>query len=188
MMKMTTKSGRKASTTAASAETTSTSSAKSTGKWREVTRKNGRVLIDPNGKVYHGTRQEIRDAALSPSDRKALAEKIETSRHSCEKFHDGDLAYLAEAAAAYRRDALKMSTWSKKVVMCGVTFAQGIEAEAAARYMGKTYGEFVRDAIQAAIDTARNAAGGEIPLTRYERKALGKGAPAEDAARKIVAA
>ena len=180
--------GRKANTAAANAATTSTSNAKSTAKWSEVTRKDGRVLIDPNGKVYHGTRQEIRDAALSPSDRKALAEKIETSRHSCEKFHDGDLAYLAEAAAAYRRDAVKMASFAKRVTLHGMTYGELIEAEAAARYMGMTYGEFVRDAIHAAVDAARNAAGGEIPLTRYERKALGKGAPAEDAARKIVAA
>ena len=46
--------------------------AKGNGKWRETRRKGERVLIDPAGRIIHGTAQEVREAALTPERRDAL--------------------------------------------------------------------------------------------------------------------
>lgn len=169
--------GRKATSTAATSAAkknhTSTTGAKKTGWWREVTQKDGRVLIAPDGKVYHGTRQEIRDAGLTPDARRSLAEKITTSRHCRDEFHADDPGYLSEVTAAHRRDAIHFGLLLPDVRSNhGFSIREEVEIEAAARSMGMTFSEFCRDAIQAALDAAKNAAGGEIPLTRYERKAL----------------
>ena len=168
--------GRKATSTAATSAAkknhTSTTGAKKTGWWREVTRKDGRVLIAPDGKVYHGTRQEIRDAGLTPDARRSLAEKIATTRHCRDEFHADDPCYLFEVTAAHRRDAISYNNYLKNNARIDISHEQKVEAVAAASYMGMTLSEFCRDAIQAALDAAKNAAGGEIPLTRYERKAL----------------
>ena len=47
---------------------------KGNGYWRETRRKGERVLIDPAGRIYYGTPEEVREAALMPRRRDALAE------------------------------------------------------------------------------------------------------------------
>jgi len=54
----------------------------------------------------------------------------------------------------------------------GMDEAERIEANAAARFTGKSYAAFARDAMQAAVEAARDAAGGKLPLTRKERAAI----------------
>lgn len=170
-------------TTAAKAATNTNGgaqgAAKGNGTWRTTTRKGERVLIDPHGHTYHGTAQEIRDAALTPNTRKGLAQSIQWARHVAEHFK-----YTPEQRREYvrekRRDAIKTQ---EQFVLFGesTTIPADVEivASAAARYMGQTFDAFVRDALFAAIGKAIDKAekdAGEIgvglPLTRYERAAL----------------
>ena len=153
--------------------------AKGNGMWRTTTRKGQRVLIEPHGHAYHGTAQEVRDAALTPNSRKGLAQSIQFARYVAEHFK-----YTPEQRREYvrekRRDAIKTQ---EQFVLFGepTTIPADVEivASAAARYMGQTFDAFVRDALFAAIDKAIDKAekdAGEIgvglPLTRYERAAL----------------
>ena len=60
--------------------------AKGNGYWRETRRKGERVLVAPDGRIYHGTAQEVREAAMTPNRRGALAQSIEWARHTADKF------------------------------------------------------------------------------------------------------
>ena len=152
---------------------------KGNGYWRKATRKGERVLIDPDGHIYHGTAQEVRDAAMTPRRRGALAHDIRWARHVAAKFD-----YTPEEAAEYvrekRREALRWNDGAA-VDAYGAHMKPelGIVAEAAARYMGQTVEAFIADAVDAAvrkaIDKAERDAGKPgvgLPITRHERAAL----------------
>ena len=153
--------------------------AKGKGVWRMTTRKGERVLIDPAGRVFHGTPEEVREAALIPERRDDLAQSIAWARHVADKF-----GYTPEQRREYirekRREALRMNDfWTIEPHHAHIKMELGIVAEAAARYMGQTVEEFIADAVDAAIrgtiDVAEIDAGEPgvgLPLTRYERAAL----------------
>ena len=153
--------------------------AKGNGKWRETRRKGERVLIDPAGRIFHGTAQEVREAALTPERRDELAQSIEWARHTADKF-----GYTPEQRREYirekRREALRRNDyWTVQPHHAHIKQELGIVAEAAARYMGQTLEAFITDAVDAAIrgtiDVAELDAGKPgvgLPLTRHERAAL----------------
>ena len=153
--------------------------AKGNGYWRTTTRKGKRVLIDPHGHTYHGTAQEIRDAALSPTSRRSLAESIDFARRMAAHFN-----YTPEQLREYvrekRRDAIQTESRIARLgELTTIPADVAIVANAAARYMGQTFAAFVCDALHAAIGKAIDKAekdAGEIgvglPLTRYERAGI----------------
>ena len=153
--------------------------AKGNGYWRETRRKGERVLIDPAGRIFHGTAQEVRDAGMTPHRRGALAQQIEWTRHTADRF-----GYTpeqpAEAVREKRREALRRNDGDAvDAYHAYIKPELGIVAEAAARYMGQTVEAFIADAVDAAvrgtIDVAELDAGKPgvgLPLTRYERAAL----------------
>lgn len=153
--------------------------AKGNGYWRETRRKGERVLIDPAGRIIHGTAQEVREAALTPERRDALAQSIEWARHTADKF-----GYTPEQRREYirekRREELRRNDyWTVAPYHAHIKQELGIVAEAAARYMGQTVEAFIADAVDAAIrgtidlvelDAGKPGVG--LPITRYERAAL----------------
>ena len=153
--------------------------AKGNGKWRETRRKGERVLIDPAGRIFHGTAREVREAALTPERRDALAQSIEWARHTADKF-----GYTPEQRREYirekRREELRRNDyWTVAPYHAHIKQELGIVAEAAARYMGQTVEAFIADALFAAIrgtmDIAERDAGEPgvgLPVTRHERAAL----------------
>ena len=147
--------------------------------WRKAKHNGERVLIDPDGHIYHGTAQEVRDAAMTPHRRGALAQDMRWARHVAAKFD-----YTPEQAAEYvrekRREAISRNDADAVAAYAAhVKQELGIVAEAAARYMGQTVEAFVADALEAAIrgtiDKAERDAGKPgvgLPITRHERAAL----------------
>lgn len=153
--------------------------AKGKGMWRVTTRKGERVLIDPAGRVFHGTAQEVREAALTPERRDALAQSIVWARHTADKF-----GYTPEQRREYirekRREELRRNDfWTVQPHYAHIKPELGIVAEAAARYMGQTVEAFIADAVDAAIrgtidlvelDAGKPGVG--LPISRQERAAL----------------
>lgn len=158
---------------------TATNTTTGNGKWRTATRKGERVLIDPAGRIIHGTAHEVREAALIPEWRNELAQSIEWARHTADKF-----GYTPEQRREYirekRREALMRNDyWTVQPHHAHIKQELGIVAEAAARYMGQTVEAFIADAVDAAvrkaIDKAERDAGEPgvgLPITRHERAAL----------------
>lgn len=153
--------------------------AKGNGYWRETRRKGERVLIDPAGRIFHGTAQEVRDAALTPHRRGALAQQIEWGRHTAAQFGytpDERREYVREK----RREALRRNDGDAvDAYHAHIKPELGIVAEAAARYMGQTVEAFIADAVDAAVRAAIDEAerdagepGSGLRLTRHERAAL----------------
>lgn len=153
--------------------------AKGNGYWRETRRKGERVLVAPDGRIFHGTAQEVREAAMTPNRRGALAQSIEWARHTAYKFGytpDERREYIRET----RREALRRNdSDAVDAYQAHMKPELGIVAEAAARYMGQTIDEFITDAVDAAIRTTTDLAeidagkpGVGLPLTRHERAAL----------------
>lgn len=152
---------------------------KGNGYWRKATRKGERVLIDPAGRIFHGTAQEVREAALTPKRRGALAQDIKWARHVAAKFD-----YTPEEAAEYvrekRREAIgRNDDDAVDKYAAYISPELAIVARAAARYMGQTVEAFIADAVDAAvrgtIDVAELDAGKPgvgLPITRQERAAL----------------
>jgi len=153
--------------------------AKGNGYWRMTRCKGERVLIAPDGRIFHGTAQEVRDAAMTPRRRGALAQHIEWARHTADRFgYTPEEA--AEAVREKRREALmRNDSDAVDAYSAYVKPELGIVAEAAARYMGQTIEAFIADAVDAAVrgtidlvelDAGKPGVG--LPLTRHERAAL----------------
>ena len=111
--------------------------AKGNGYWRETRRKGERVLIAPDGRIYHGTAQEVREAVLMPERRDQLAGSIKYVRYMAKEF-----AYTPEERREYvrqkRREALRRNDCDAvDAYPAHMKPELGIVAEAAARYMGR---------------------------------------------------
>ena len=151
--------------------------AKGNGYWRKTTRKGERVLIDPHGRIYHGTPEEIRDAAMAPGERNWLAQDIKWARDTAERFGftPGE---RREYVREKRRDAIKMSRLIEPYgVSIHIPTDVYILLRAGARLVSDSFDEFLADLFQGDLegltDVAENVTGKrEIPLTRYERAAL----------------
>ena len=158
---------------------------KATGKpkkavWRTTTRKGERVLVDPDGHVYHGTAQEIREAALVPYRRKMLADSIKFARYIAAQFD-----YTPEERREYvrekRRDAISCGHFDAHTgTNIPIPNDMYLQLCAGARLVmgdGETlddyFAQLFRSELDALLDVAQNETGKrEIPLTRHERAAL----------------
>ncbi|MBR6733063.1 MAG: hypothetical protein IKL96_01560 [Kiritimatiellae bacterium] len=145
--------------------------------WRETRRKGVRVLIDPDGNVYYGTPEEVREAALMPRRRDALAQSIEWARHTADKFNytpDERREYIREK----RRDAIHSGNYDAHFgESVHVPSDVYILLKAGARLVCDSFDEFLAEVcssqLEALLDVAaRDTGKREIPLTRYERAAL----------------
>ena len=151
--------------------------AKGNGYWRTTTRKGKRVLIDPHGHTYHGTAQEIRDAALTPTTRRSLANGIKFALSMAEQFN-----YTPEQRREYvsekRRDAIERETC---FALLGETVTIPADVyillQAGARLLFDNFDAYLADILhgelESLLDVAERETGKrEIPLTRHERAAL----------------
>ncbi len=153
------------------------STAKSNGKWRETTRKGDRVIIDPAGRVYHGTPEEVRKAALMPDRRDNLAQSLHLARHLRREGTLDAESYRA-MCESHRREAIWCGAADAKLPhSISIPADALIMLEAGMRFMGYTPDDFAEQLVQSQIsvclDLAECETGKrEIPLTRHERAAL----------------
>ena len=146
------------------------------GLWHETTRKGERVLIDPAGRIYHGTAQEVRGAALTPWRRKSLAQSLQAA-HYLRRSDAIDMAEFCEMCADRRRHAIMGGAHdeSKSIRIPADVF---IRLCAGARLVGfdsmaDYFADLWSEEIRALTDIAENVTGKrDIPLTRRERAAL----------------
>lgn len=159
-------------------------------RWRETRRKGVPCLISPDGRVYYGTAQEVRDAALTPTRRHMLAQDLYWPRYMSSVFRmspDDRRAYYA----AKRRDAMHYGSLDARAnyATLSTTERDYILLTAGARLAGyDSFADYVHGLIhceiEALLDVAENATGKrEIPLTRHERAALERIEAQENAAR-----
>ena len=150
--------------------------AKDKGYWRETTRKGERVLIDPDGRIYHGTAQEVRDAALAPWRRRALAESLRLAlflrnsdtigadefREMCGDRRRSNLMFGANDESASVR--IPMGIFIK---LCAGARLVGFDS------IDDFFADLWDEEMRALADVAESETGKrEIPLTRQERAAL----------------
>ena len=148
--------------------------------WHTVKRNGERVLIDPAGRVYHGTPGEVREAALMPYRRDALAQSLQLARYLREEG-TFDAAEICAYCAACRREAIQFGSFDANH-LCTVAISADklIMLQAGSRLVrgeGETFDDFCADLFDAEISALMDAAEcetgkREIPLTRHERRAL----------------
>ena len=160
------------------------------GRWRETRRKGVPCLVSPDGRVYYGTAQEVRDAALTPTRRHMLAQSLYWSRDMSSVFRmspDDRRAYYA----AKRREAIQYSAADARANSAHIpcTERDYLLLTAGARLAGyDSFADYVQGLIhceiEALLETAESKTGNrEIPLTRHERAALERIEAQEAAAR-----
>ena len=147
-----------------------------TGKWRETTRKGERVLIDPDGRIYHGTAKEVRDAALVPWRRSELAESLRLAFY-LRRSEVIDAAEFSEMCRDRRRHAI-MGGAHDESASVRIPADVFIRLQAGARLVGfDSIDDYLADLwraeLEAILDLAQSETGKrELPLTRHERAAL----------------
>lgn len=156
-------------------------------KWREVRTARGMALKSPGGRLYYGTPAEVRDAALMPWRRDALAQSLQFYRR-CHNAGVIDAARFAMVCAVERRDAIKFGRADLKSGACVTIPADVfIKIAAGSRLVRDDFDGYLDDLfaaeVSALLDVAQSETGKrEIPLTRHERAALARcGAGRSDA-------
>lgn len=149
-------------------------------KWREVRTARGMALKSPGGRLYYGTPAEVRDAALMPWRRDALAQSLQLARYLREEG-TFDAAEFRAHCAARRREAIQFGSLDANG-LCTVAISADrlIMLQAGSRLVrgeGETFDDFCVDLFDAEISALMDAAEcetgkREIPLTRHERAAL----------------
>lgn len=148
-------------------------------KWREVRTARGMALKSPGGRLYYGTPAEVRDAALMPWRRDALAQSLQLYRY-CHNAGAIDAAHFAMVCAARRREAINFGRADLKSGTCVTIPADVfIKLAAGSRLVRDDFDGFLDDLfaaeISALLDVAQSETGKrEIPLTRHERAALAR--------------
>lgn len=149
-------------------------------RWRDTKRKGVRVSVSPDGRIYYGTAQEVRNAALSPSRRNSLASGIRWKLYVAKQCDFTPRAVRAAIMEA-RRDAIKQRDVDARMVAWYVPMSERdyIMLNAGARLLGLSDDEYWAELIEsqkaALLETAQRKTGKrEIPLTRYERAALAR--------------
>ena len=142
--------------------------------WRETMKGGLPALVSCRGKAYFGTRQEVREARMMPASRKYLFERIATLRHCVGTMGKDRVRSMIMAA---RRDAICFDASVcnnpfSGLGGCGNKFDR-ISAEAAARFLGCDFREFVRLAVASYVKGVISKAGGRLPITRHEARAIG---------------
>ena len=149
-------------------------------RWRDTTRKGVRVSVSPDGRIYYGTAQEVRNAALSPSRRNSLACGIRWKLYVAKRC-DFTPRERREAIMEERRDAIKQCDSDARMVAWYVPMSERdyIMLNAGARLLGLSKEEYWAEVIEsqkaALLNVAQRVTGKrEIPMNRYERAALAR--------------
>lgn len=167
----------KAKKTTAGKTATNTTNTKRQG-WRETRRKGERVIIDPAGRIIHGTAKDVREAALTPEWRRILAESLKLARYlHSEKTIDA--AEFRDWCEDRRRGAIASNIAHPQPNYVEVPEATFIKLKAGARLLGYSWSEYLaelwRGELEAFLDYAQGETGKkELPLTRQERAALAR--------------
>ena len=146
--------------------------------WRETRRKGERVIIDPAGRIIHGTAKDVREAALTPEWRRILAESLKLARYlHSEKTIDA--AEFRDWCEDRRRGAIASNIAHPLAPHVEVPEAMFIKLQAGARMLGYTWREYLdtlwSGELEAFLDYAQGETGQkERPLTRQERAALAR--------------
>ena len=170
------KTARKDARTAGKTATKNTNTAKG-AVWRTVATKRGTALRSPDGRLYYGTAQEVRDAALMPWRRKMLADGLRFIRFYA-KGGKISREELAEWAKSKRRDAIQFGRMdAHDGVSIKISADIYIKLVAGSRLVRGTFDgyaeELFNNEISALLDVAESDTGKlDIPLTRHERAAL----------------
>ncbi len=149
---------------------------KAAKKWRETTRKGEQVTISPNGRIFYGTPEEVRDAALVPWRRLVLAESLKVALYLRRSEAIG-AAEFREMCRARRRDAVMFGAHDETASV-KIPADVFIRLQAGARLVGfDTFDDFLddlwQDELEAILDFAQSETGKrELPLTRHERAAI----------------
>ena len=146
--------------------------------WRETRRKGESVLIDPDGRVVHGTARDVREAALTPEWRNILADSLKLARY----LHGRktiDAAEFRDWCEDRRRGAIASNIAHPLAPHVEVPEAMFLKLQAGARMLGYTWREYLdtlwSGELEAFLDYAQGETGkAEIPLTRQERAALAR--------------
>ena len=146
--------------------------------WRETRRKGERVIIDPAGRIIHGTARDVREAALTPEWRNILADSLKLARY-LRNEKTIDAAEFRDWCEDRRRGAIASNIAHPLAPRVEVPEAMFIKLQAGARMLGYTWGEYLaelwRGELEALLDYAQSETGkAEIPLTRQERAALAR--------------
>jgi len=148
--------------------------------WRKTRCKGERVIIDPDGRVIHGTACDVREAALTPERRNALAKSLGLARYlHGEKTIDA--AEFRDMCEDRRRAAIMFDVALEGIIPPSVRVspAMFIKLQAGARMLGYTWSEYLDQLwsgeLEALLDHAESETGKrELPLTRQERAALAR--------------
>ena len=146
--------------------------AKKRAMWREVTKDGKRALRSPEGELYYGTPREVRECALMPHRRDALAESLRVARlinHTREE--------LRESCAERRMDAIMWNPLDRRNnAAVYLPPALCVLLGACARYWGDTVQATLADIVKtdlcALIEDAKGEGLPTLPLTRHEENAL----------------
>ena len=147
--------------------------------WRETRRKGESVLIDPAGRIIHGTGRDVREAALTPEWRNILADSLRLARY-LRNEKTIDAAEFRDWCEDRRRGAIASNIAHPLAPRVEVPEAMFIKLQAGARMLGySSWGEYLaelwRGELEALLDYAQSETGKkEIPLTRQERAALAR--------------
>lgn len=147
--------------------------------WRTVATKRGTALRSPDGRLYYGTAAEVRDAALMPWRRDALAQSLKLHRY-CRDCGTFDAAEFAESCAISRREAIQYGRYDAiHGASVSIPAAIYIKLVAGSRLVLDNFDEFLTELwnaeISGLLDVTQSDTGKrEIPLTRHERAALEK--------------
>ena len=152
--------------------------------WKSI-KKDGRpALRSPDGRIYYGTPAEVREAALMPWHRKALAESLKLQKFIRDKgIYTAD--EFRECCAGYRRDMVRQDGGVPDDALVEIPAKVYILLCAGSRLVRDSVKDFFAELwqteIEALLDVAVDETGRrELPLNRYERAALAR---CEDAAK-----
>ncbi len=145
--------------------------------WKTITKDGRRALRSPDGRIFYGTPSEVREAALMPWRRDALAKSQRLARYLAAT---GTYSHeeLRDVCAENRREAIRQGHCDAVRGACvAVPAAAFIQLVAGARLVRNSLEDYFADLWQGEIDAFLDLAEAdtgvrEIPLTRYERAAL----------------
>lgn len=138
--------------------------------WRSIRIGGNPATKSPDGDIYFGTAAEIREAALTPTERTGLKENIELMRRERDRGLISS-ADMTELVSNYRREAIRHHAdllAHPPLCTAAFTLAEDVNIGAVARSLGKSADDFIRECVLA--ETAKRI--NSTALTRHERKAL----------------